>query len=118
MRIPRRGFQIGMVQSPLHQLDIAGLAQKLGAEVVPEVVESEADHTGPLAQPVPGRLHAHRGERVALTMIADLDIGEHELRVMPAQWPEDFADRRRDRGCDQLAALAELPDLPCAPIDL
>ena len=39
------------------------------------------------------------------------------LGMMPAQRPEDFADRRRDRDRDQLAALAGLPDLPGAPID-
>ena len=42
-----------MVEHALHQLQVAGLAQQLGAEIVPEVVEAEAGHAGALAQPPP-----------------------------------------------------------------
>ena len=37
--------------------------------------------------------------------------------MMPAQRPQDIADRRRDRQVDALVVLAELDNLARAPID-
>jgi hypothetical protein len=49
MRILGRGLDVGVVERPLHQLEVAGLAQQLGREIVPEVMEAEADHPRALA---------------------------------------------------------------------
>src|SRR5262245_53521056 len=123
MRIARRGLEIAVVERALHQLQVAGRAQKLGAEIVPQVVKPEADHAGALAQPLPCDLHAGIGEGMSLALHAAVagalsDIGKHELGMVPLQRPDDFTDRRRDRYRDQLTALAVLTDLPSAPIDL
>lgn len=41
VRVPCRRLKIGVVQHLLHKLEVAGLAQHLGAEIMPEVVESK-----------------------------------------------------------------------------
>jgi hypothetical protein len=39
-------LDIGVVQRPLHQFEVAGLAQELGSEVVTEVMETESGNAG------------------------------------------------------------------------
>src|SRR3954447_8625112 len=90
---------------------------------MPEVMEAEASDSRTLAQAPPRDLHARIGEGVTLALNATVasalgDIGEHMFRVMPAQWPENFAEHGCDRHGDQLAALAGLSDLSRSPINL
>jgi len=51
-----------MIERLLHQLEVAGGAQQLGAEVVPEVVEAETGHASTLAQIAPMALYAIESE--------------------------------------------------------
>jgi hypothetical protein len=41
-----RGCEGRVRRGPLHELQVAGLAQKLGPDVVAEVVEAEAGYAG------------------------------------------------------------------------
>src|SRR5258708_22154618 len=112
-----------MIQHSLHELEVASLAQRLGCEVVSEIVEAKADDARPLAQPVPVCAQPRKRERITLPLhpsaVGPLcDIGEDEFRMVPAQWPQDFADCRCDRRSDQLPALAEFADLPSFPVNL
>jgi hypothetical protein len=45
-----------VVQGALHQLEVSGFAQERGPEVVPEVMEAEADHPCPFPQLTPRAL--------------------------------------------------------------
>jgi hypothetical protein len=122
VRVALRRFDRGVTERLLHEPHIAGRAQELGRKVMSIVVQSEADDARALAQLLPIRLHASIGERVALAfdlagVAAAGHVGEDHLGMMPAQRPEDIADRRRDRQSDALAALAELHDLARGPID-
>jgi len=69
VRIARRGLDIRMVERLLHQLQIAGLAQELGREIVPEVVETEAGDARTLAQIAPVAFHAVVAERIASPLV-------------------------------------------------
>src|SRR5215472_14391761 len=65
MRIAASGFQVGMIERALHQLQVPGLAQELRGEVMPEIVESESADASALAQPTPRDLDAVVGEYAA-----------------------------------------------------
>src|ERR1700730_9765207 len=122
MRIARGGLDAAVVARPLYQLEVASLAQQLGREVVSVVVEAKAGDARPRAQPPPRGLDAGIGEGIAPALHAAIagtlgDIGEYGQGMVPAQWPEDFADRARDRHRLQLPTLAGLPDLPRVPVD-
>src|SRR5262245_12621354 len=98
MRIARCGLEIGMIEQPLYQFQVAGLAQHLAAEIMPEVVKAEAGHASALAQPPPYDLGAGVGEGVTLTLHTTVaaalgDVGEDHCGMMSAQRPKDFADR-------------------------
>jgi hypothetical protein len=47
MRIARGGLDAGVIECPLHQLQVAGRAQQLGAEVVPEIRTSGWNNAPP-----------------------------------------------------------------------
>ncbi len=122
MRIAQRALDIGVVERALHQLDVAGRAQELGSEIMSVVVKPESDHARFLAQQAPISLHPGIGQRVALTPHPAIpcplrDVGEDEFGMVPLQWPDNFADGRRERCRDALVALAKLDDLPGAEID-
>ena len=51
-----RGLDVSVVQGALRQLEVSGFAQKRGPDVVPEVMEAEADHPCPFPQPTPRAL--------------------------------------------------------------
>ena len=55
MRIAQRVPDVGVIEHPLYQLEVVGLAQRLGRKIVAKVVEAETDNTSHLAQPVPVR---------------------------------------------------------------
>src|SRR5262245_37174469 len=123
MCIARCGLEIGVPERLLYQLEIAGLAQELGAEVVAEVVEAEVGHPCPPAQIAPVTFQPVVRDRIALaldTAVAGAlgDESEDKFRVVPLQRPEDFMHG----GCDWLRyqppTLAELSDLARAPVDL
>ena len=87
MRVPQRGLDIAVVQRLLDQLEVAGVAQQLGAEVMSEVVKAEALDARLGAHPPPCRPQSVEGERVTLAaysalVAADRDIGEHEVRML------------------------------------
>src|SRR5262249_20196579 len=117
VRVSRRRFDVAMVERLLHELEIASRAQELAGKVVAVVVKAEADDTRALTQPLPIGLHALIGQWVSLTFDAPgvrtrtaslADIGENKLGMMPAQWPQNLADGRRDRHRDVRSAFAGL----------
>src|SRR5262245_32217100 len=59
---------VGMVEHLLHELEVASLTQRLGREIVPEIVEAEADDAGRLTQPVPMRPQSGERDRIALAL--------------------------------------------------
>src|SRR5215472_10413475 len=70
MGIACRGLEVGVVKRPLHEPDVASLAQQLGAEVVPEIVEAEAGHASTLAQITPVAFYAVEGDGIAPALSA------------------------------------------------
>ena len=42
MGVAQRGLEIGVVERLLHQLQVAGLAQQFGADVVPEIMKAKS----------------------------------------------------------------------------
>ncbi len=114
-----------MVQRLLHQLEVTGLAQQLGAEVVPVVVEAEVIDPCLGAQPLPGCLGAGDGERVALAahpaqplVAVDRDIGEHVFRMLALQREEDSADGVSDREHHTPTTLPDPDDLARTEVHL
>jgi hypothetical protein len=92
--IPGRGLDVGVIERLLHELQIARTPQKLGAEVVPYVVEAKANDSRLDFKPAPNRFGSTRGERVTpsldlLTTSSSSDVGEYSIRVMPLEWPEN-----------------------------
>src|SRR5215831_20238407 len=101
MRVAQRRFNVGMIERPLYQLDVAGLAQKLGAEIMPVVVKSKSDDARLPAQVLPIGLHEFIGQRATLALHpasagVPRDEGEDVLGMVTLQRPENFPDRRRD----------------------
>jgi hypothetical protein len=45
VRVAERRFDVAVVHCLLHQLEVAAAAQKLCAEVVPEIMEAEVSQT-------------------------------------------------------------------------
>src|SRR5262245_37185327 len=110
-----------MVERTLHELQVPGLAQELGSEIVAVIMEAEADYPSALAQPTPCDLHAGVGEGMPLALHAAVacalrHIGEDVLGMVTLQRPQNFTDRRRDRCRDELPALAELHNLAHFPL--
>ena len=66
MGVAQRALDVGMVHRLLHQLQVAGVAQQLGAEVVAEVVEAEILDARLGAYPLPSRFGSVERERIAL----------------------------------------------------
>src|SRR5262249_13875100 len=122
MGVAHRRLDRSVTERLLHQSHVAGCAQELGGKIMPIIVKAEADNARAPAQPTPIVLHAAIGEWIALALhpaalAALADIGEGEILMVPAQRPQDIADRRRDLQADALVALAELNDLARGPID-
>jgi hypothetical protein len=46
---------VGMVEHLLHELQVAGLAERLGRQIVPEVVKAESSYAGGFSQAMPVR---------------------------------------------------------------
>src|SRR5215510_1947909 len=85
-------------------------------------MEAQAGDARLPAQALPIALHARIGQRVAPTLHAIIgravgDGRENELRMMPAQRPQDLTDCFSDCHRDSLAALSKLDDLAGAEID-
>lgn len=123
MRVFHRGLDVGVIEYPLRDLDVAGLPQHLRTQIVPIVVKSEANHSSALAQASPFDLDAGIGEGTALALDPAVAgplrlIGEDHLGVMPAQRPEDIPDRRDDPHRFHFAALTGLYDLARVPVDV
>src|SRR5262249_42619850 len=90
---------------------------------MPEIMETKADDTGRLAQPMPVRPQPGKRDWIAAAldpsaMRPHRDIRENIFAMMPAERPENFADRWGDRNGDRLATFAVLANLPPPPIDL
>ena len=90
--VSRRGLEVGVIEGALHQLEVAGVAQKFGREIVSEVVEPESSHTRRLPRAAPARFDAAQGEGIALALDPPPagplgDVGEDQVRVMAAQGP-------------------------------
>src|SRR5262245_61342768 len=68
MRIARGGLDIGVIERPLHQLEVARRAQQLAGEVVPEIMKPKAGHRSALAQISPMAFNAAVGERITLAL--------------------------------------------------
>ena len=51
--VSRSGFDICVVQRLLHQLEVAGLAQELGSDIMPEIVEAKVFDASLGPQPAP-----------------------------------------------------------------
>ena len=62
VRVACGGRDVRVVEGALHELEVAGLAQELGAEVMPEVMEAESINAS-ACEPAPCRLDAF--ERLA-----------------------------------------------------
>src|SRR5262249_31078949 len=123
MGVSRRRCDLGVAHGPLHQFEVAGFAQKLGAEVVPQIVPAEVGYPGLLAQIAPMAFEPVVRNGMALALDATVaralcDKGENELGMMPLQRPKDFSERRCDRPGYQSPALAALSNLARIPIDL
>ena len=81
VRVPQRGRDVAMVECLLDQLEVAGVAQQFGGEVVPEVVEAEALDACLGAHSPPCRPQSVERDRITLAayaalVVADRDIGE------------------------------------------
>ena len=63
--IAQRVPDVGMVEHALHDLEVADLPQRLGREVVAEVMEAEGSDASSLAQPVPVRPQPGQRDRIA-----------------------------------------------------
>ena len=70
MCIARGGFDVGVVERLLHELEIASVAEEFCTDIMPNVVEAEILKTclGPKTTPV--RFRAARSEGVAVTLRA------------------------------------------------
>ena len=93
MGVARCGGNVAVVQQSLHQFQIARVAQNLGREIVPEVVEPEPGNSGFSAQFGLHKAHIVNCERIALAAnrAAPDCSARHErkdvLRMMPLQRP-------------------------------
>lgn len=56
MRVLGRGLDVSVVESPLDQLEVSGLPEKLGSKVVAEVMKPEVGNTGGCPYALPSRL--------------------------------------------------------------
>ena len=79
MRVTKCVPDVGVIEHPLHELQVASLAQRLGRKIVPEIVEAEAGDRSDLAQPVPVRTQAGERDRIApaLLPIGDASAPQH-----------------------------------------
>src|SRR5262249_32843243 len=64
--VARRRRDRGVIERALYQFQVAGLAQKLGAEVMTEVMKAEVRDTRALAQITPMTLQSVIRDRIAL----------------------------------------------------
>lgn len=56
VRVLGRGLDVSVVESPLDQLEVSGLPEKLGSKVVAEVMKPEVGNTGGCPYALPSRL--------------------------------------------------------------
>src|SRR5262249_47505569 len=102
MRIAQRRSNVGAIEHPLHEFEIPGLAQRLGREIMSEIVEAEADDASDLAQPMPVRAQSGERNRIApaldpLPVRPHRDIGKDKLRMVATERPENLTNGRGDR---------------------
>src|SRR5262245_30924943 len=98
MRVTNGGFDVAVIEQPLHKFQVACRAQNLGAEIVPEIMEPKADDAGALLDLPPRRAHPMISHRVAPAPhpAGDGTIGdegEHMHRMVSLQGPKDLPDR-------------------------
>jgi hypothetical protein len=67
VRISHGGSDVGVIESALDQLKIAGPAKQLGGEVMAKVLNTEVARTRLFDEPLPGILHAAFRNRIALS---------------------------------------------------
>lgn len=85
MSVTHRGLDVGVVQRPLHQLEVASLTQQLGTEVMAVIVKPEILHARCLASSPPGGFQAADGDRVTLAL--DLSVSR-ALRYPSGEDPQ------------------------------
>jgi len=125
MRIPKGAFDVAVIHRLLHQLEVPAVAQQLGPEIVPIVVEPEIHHARLGAHPLPSRLGPGERKLVPLPphpakafIAVHRDIGENELRMLALQREENFADGVGDWEHHASAALPDSHDLAGSEIHL
>src|SRR5215212_8343787 len=101
-----------MIHCPLHKLEVAAITQKLGAEIVPVIVESEVCHASLDPHSLPPGFSAGKSQSITLPAYnAELpvavhgNIGEDELRMLPLKREEYFSNAVRYREHHTLVAL-------------
>lgn len=110
MRVFRGGFDAGVVEGVLDQLQVPGGAEQPGCEAVAIVMPAVVRDTRLLPAAAPMGLEALDGDRPALataTAIAGAlgAIGKYEFGVVPLAGAEQPPHRRRHRHADRLAPL-------------
>src|ERR1700738_1506321 len=125
MGIAQGALDVAMVHRLLHELEVAAVAQELGPEIMPVVVEAEILDACSLPQPLPRRLGPGDRQWVALAaqppepLVAVLrDVGEDEFGMLALQREQDFADGISDRKHHAPAALSYPHNLARAKVHL
>ena len=111
-----------MIERPLHEFEVSRLAQELGREVVPQVVQAKVFHSCPLPKTPPRRLYPGISHGITLAFDPPVagslrHVGKHMLRVLALEGPQDAPHGRCNGNRDASAALALFLDAGGFPVD-
>src|SRR4051812_14301656 len=114
VRVPDRGLDVGVIERLLHELEVAGPAQQLRPEIVPEVVRTEVPDACVGQRRIHGPVEARHSDRSPLAGMwpALHDVAPHRLarRESHLALQKSRLDRRNALARPRLALLGLAPD--------